>query len=431
MGARAWNLISGLLLVFVAAALFTEEQQGYFYTFLSLSAAQYFFDLGTGYVLANIAGKAIANNHESEALNLLSKQKLAAVLRFAIVWGQYAGLALFVILGAIGFVFFSQKAYPAENVSLIWGFYALFISLTMVFQLFLRLFEGIGYVVEAAIARTIQGVCNVITLFALAYAGLGLSSIVYAAVAGLVAGAGYIIFACPDIRQSFGKDLPKGEPLDYKSDILPFQSKVAATWIGGYIIFQAQIPLLYHFAGPVAAGKFGIAVQIMQALNTTANIFLTYHIKDWTRYASRGEYRKLHRELLWVTALTTGLVIAACAGLLVFAYGLSYYNFDIVQRFPSIGLLMIYAIAACINQPFFALGFYFRALGDEPLWWVSIIAGLAIIAVPLIVGSQYDLQTAIYSFAAICIIAFGVIAPLASITHFRKVRSFEVAEPAT
>lgn len=420
--ARIWSLLSGLLLVYVAASVLTEVEQGQFYTFLSLAAAQFFFDLGAGFVLANIAGREMADVgiDDPNDIEIDSFQKLKPIIVFALRWSAVAGLVLIAVLGVVGYLLFSDGKPDAEYLTNIWIVYVVFIAFTMIFHLFLRLFEGVGFVVEAALSRSIQSFVNIVCLYTFAVMGLGIASMVVAAVIALLVAILYFLLSSRQIRASFKKLAERTSDIKWVKDVLPFQTKVAMTWLSGYVIFQSQIPFLYRFAGPVEAGKLGIAVQILQALNTSVNIFLVYNIKNWTNLAKNNDIEALNRDFLKVLTLTVGLMITACAAILSVVFALDYFEFTIVERFPALSLLTVYAVAACFNQIFFALGYYFRARGEEPLWWLSVLASIGVLAIPLYLGDEFTVEAAIYSFSGFTTTFLGILAPIFALYYVRK-----------
>lgn len=408
--ARGWNLLSGLLLVLVASNVFSAVEQGVFYTFLSLGAAQYFFDLGVGFVLANLAGLNTPEDQEGQAYNKKELALVRVLVWFGLKWSAIAGLALVVILGISGILIFSTQAKSAANVQIVWLFYVILVACAMGFFLFLRLFEGLGFVVEAAIARSIQSFVNIVVLYLLAMAGFGIASMAVALLVALIAASSYFFFSSEKIRQAFSAKISSEWQIDWHRDIWPFQSRMAVSWIASYIIFQAQVPLLYMLASPVEAGRFGITIQIFQALNTSANIFLTYNVRHWTRLSANNELKKLDRSFLNVLFLTTGLMAIGCMVVLFGFWLIDQMGLVMAERFPNRELMFLYAIAATSNQIFFSLGYYFRASGTEPLWWISTLAATMILLVPLVLGTSYDIVVASWSFFATSIFILGILA---------------------
>lgn len=413
--ARFWNLLSGLLLVIIASNVFSSVEQGIFYTFLSIGAAQYFFDLGVGFVLASLAGRNTPNDEENLPYGQKELQFLRAAVRFALKWAIVAGSALVVIIGAIGLYVFSTSKTTIPDIYYIWIAYVILIAFSMGLNLILRMFEGLGFVVEAAIARTVQSVTNITMLTIFAMYDLGVASIPGALLLSLIATALYFSISSEKIRSTFTSEPISTSAINWRKDIWPFQSRMAITWISGYVIFQAQTPMLYALSGPEDAGRFGIAVQIFQALNTSANIFLTYNMRLWTSYAGAGKLALLNHSFRMTTALTVSLLLAGCISVLACLLLANNMNLAMVSRFPDLKLLVLFSIAACFNQFYFCLSYYFRALGTEPLWWLSLIAAIFTLIVPFYLGKNYDILSAVLSFFIASTFILGIVSILYSI----------------
>ena len=393
-GTRVGNIFLGLLLITLVSTKFTAVEQGYFYTFLSLVAAQYFFDLGVGHILANKAGRRLSDPQLRTANN-----PVASIVRFAIMWSVIASVSMYVIVGSIGFFLFSKEVSADISLVSVWGIYCALGCCSLVFNLFTRLYEGIGLVQLVSIARFILAFLNVSLLYIFVRFDFGLVIINYALAIALFCTFTSFILLSKQVRNSFRGVLENsGTPLHWKSEVWPFQRKVAATWIFAYVVFQCQIPILYYFDGPVAAGRFGMCVQLFQALNSTANIFLTYKIKPWTSFAVNNEHEKLQKGF-WRVTLLTICVTAMGVVTILLAYQIAvFYDLAIVDRMLSFGLLALYALAAVLNQIFFSASYYFRAQEKEPVWILTALSALVIVAVPLYLGAAFNEQAAILTF---------------------------------
>jgi O-antigen/teichoic acid export membrane protein len=418
--ARIWNLFSGLLLVFAASNVFTATEQGAFYTFLSLGAAQFFFDLGIGFVLANLAGRKTPEDRDGVAYGDLELEHVKASVRFGLKWSLISGVTLFLVLGTIGWYVFTHGESDTDFIRLIWIAYVALVAFAMSFHLFLRLFEGLGFVVETAIARSIQSFVNIAVIYVVALTGIGIIALPIALAVALITASFYFMWCSEKIRSTFKITGLKSAGINWREDIWPFQSRVAVTWISGYIIFQAQTPILFLLSSGIEAGKFGIAVQIFQALNTSANIFLTYNIREWTRFSANNDLNSLNRSFMKTLVLTCTLMAVGCLCVILGFWAIHYLGWAMAKRFPDMELLLLFSIAATFNQVFFCLGYYFRARGIEPLWWISTLAALVILLMPVLLWNNYSIAAATWSFFGVSVLLLGLLAPVYSYFLIRK-----------
>ena len=55
--------------------------------------------------------------------------------------------------------------------------------------------------------------------------------------------------------------------IEYKKEILPYQYKIALSWISGYLIFQLFNPVIFAYDGPIIAGKMGLTIAAFNGIS--------------------------------------------------------------------------------------------------------------------------------------------------------------------
>ena len=83
--------------------------------------------------------------------------------------------------------------------------------------------------------------------------------------------------------------------IDWRSEILPQQSRLTVSWLLGYAIFASAAPITFRVAGSVAAGRLGVALQIYQAVNGAAGVWITRAQPQMGRLAGAGARASLRR----------------------------------------------------------------------------------------------------------------------------------------
>ena len=400
--ARAGNLLVGFVLIITVSSLYDAVEQGLFYTFLSLASAQFFFDLGVGFTLANLAGRQAAKSEAGTQSGSSGSHDLSGVMRFACIWSAFSGFAMLVIIGTIGY--FTLRSAEIEGISAIWIIYCALSCGLMIYNLFLRLYEGLGHVKAASFLRLATSSINVFLIMILGLLDFGISAMPMALTVALSVSVALAFVFVPEIRHSFGSLAgPKNKNLNWRRDILPFQRQVGLTWLSGYVVFQAQTPLLFWLEGAEAAGRFGMCVQVFQAINSTANIFLTYSIKPWTSFAVQEQQAALRRSFWRVTVLTMAVAAIGSVAVLLGFQLLSVLGSNIAERLSAAPIPWIYAVAVVANQFYFALSYYFRAYQKDPVWVITVIAACIILMLPLVVRDHYTELTASLSFLLVSV----------------------------
>lgn len=395
--ARVGNLALGFVLIFVVSTFFTPTEQGIFYTFVSLVGAQYFFDLGVGFILANIAGRQAAlQKMEASQTDFNS---LTGIMRFACLWGLLAGFIMLVVIGGIGFYIFRSSSVDIPHLNSIWIAYCGLSCLLMAYNMLSRLYEGLGHVRAMALLRLMFSGINVAFITVLAGLGFGLAALPIALLISLTITCVTAVLGNRNIYTSFVSLKEEHQTkLNWRKDIWPFQRGVAVTWLAGYVIFQAQIPILYMLNGPEAAGRFGMCVQIFQAINSSANIFLTYSIQSWTDLAVRRQFAHLRQRFWKVCGLTMSVTLLGCVVVLAGLWALDHFESEIGARLSGPSIILLYAIAVVLNQFYFTISYYFRAFETEIIWRQTLIGAVLILGSAAIFQDNFSERTAVYIF---------------------------------
>ncbi len=405
--ARVGNLFVGFCLILVVSTLYSPIEQGVFYTFLSLVTAHYFFDLGVGFTLGNLAARRVAsaelqNQHDPV-------QALGGILRFAGIWSVLAGLMMILVIGSIGLVTFAKNSFGISHLTVIWLAYCACSSVLMIFNIYLRILDGLGHVQAAAYLRLFVSALNVILIGFLAYGGFGLAALPVALGVTLCLAILLAYFTVAEVRLTFSAAIWRvPSDLNWRADIWPFQRGVAVTWLSAYVFFQAPIPILFWLQGAEEAGRFGMCVQIFLAINGSANIFLTYKVRPWTQLAVSKTFGALRVDFWRVCFLTAGLTLLGAVAVLLGFFVLGQIGSDIPNRASAPIVLAFYACAIVLNQFYFAVSYYFRAQEREVVWTVTLIAAMCTLLTPLFARGQFDETLAGLSFLVISVVVmFG------------------------
>ena len=113
IGLRFWQIIATPITLFLIVKYFSIEEQGFYYTFLSLAGLQVFVELGIGGVLMQFvsyewAGLAFTKDGYVDG-NSLNKERFISLLRFGTKWYLIGGVFLFFFALVIGTTFLGSK----------------------------------------------------------------------------------------------------------------------------------------------------------------------------------------------------------------------------------------------------------------------------------------------------------------------------------
>src|ERR1035437_3767717 len=273
---RGWSVFAGPITLFLIARFMRPDQQGFYYTFGSILGLNIFFELGLTYVLLQFASHESAHREWTSAGTLTgsphAKERLAALLKFAMRWYAVAGLLCIAVILPTGLLFFSRNSPKTTDFAWTapWIWLTVSSALSLCVGPLFAILEGCGKVSRVASMRVQQSI--------LANLGLWIALLCHG---GLFASPIFqtinVIFALSWVAvhyRPFFLDLVSVQwehiPLHWWKEVWPFQWRIAVSWLSGYFIFQLFNPVLFRTRGPVEAGRMGMSLYLCTALLNVA-----------------------------------------------------------------------------------------------------------------------------------------------------------------
>ena len=265
---RGISLISQSIIIFSIAKFFSENEQGFYYTFNNILATSIFLELGLGYVLTQFASHEFAhltwNPDGSLAGNEKSLSRIITILRKSIKWYGILSTVFILVIIPIGILFFGSSR-DSINVNYIipWISLVFFSSLSLFIYPISSVIEGCGKVVELQKMRFYQLFIGGISIWMIIFLGGKLFA------ASIVAFTNFSISVFWIYRNFEGlihqlrqvKEIKEHQIL-WKKEIFPMQWRIALSWMSGYFIFQLFNPLLFKYQSPTVAGQMGMSLSI-------------------------------------------------------------------------------------------------------------------------------------------------------------------------
>src|ERR1700739_2440257 len=137
---------------------------------------------------------------------------------------------------------------------------------------------------------------------------------------------------------------PGEHRIQWMTEVLPFQWRIAVSWLCGYFIFQLYNPGLLAYKGPVVAGQMGMSLNVSNALSSVAIAWINTKAAPFGTMIARKEYSKLDH--LFFLALKRASLVCAIGALVVWigAFYLSWAHFSVANRLLdplSLGILLL------------------------------------------------------------------------------------------
>ncbi|MDD5208174.1 MAG: hypothetical protein PHV36_02190 [Elusimicrobiales bacterium] len=382
---RVFATAGSLITIPLILTRLTSVEQGFYYTFGSILALQVFLEMGFG----TVAIQMIA--HETAHLKIDLKsgasgptiylERFSATIRFIRYWYVIVSLLIAVLLFPAGFWFFSTSA---GGVSASWLFPWLIMVLAAAGGVFVNslgaIVEGMGLVAESIRVRLWGSATQILLTIAGLLAGFKLYSVPMASAVALMLNF-WLIWRLLRNVISGTKGLGKEIQVDWIKDVFPFQWRIALSWVSGWFIFNAMLPVVFRQLGPEEAGRFGLAMSISGFISTFATNWTSTKSAIWGQMASKREWKSMD-SLFWkampqaVIAAITGSVIA-----ILLVPHLADWIPRFAGRLPEWRILLMLCSSSVINQIVFAEAFYLRAHKREPF-----LANSIFIAVSMSIG---------------------------------------------
>lgn len=424
--ARAASIISSVGTVLLLVRFLTPVEQGYYYALLSLVLFQSVCELGFSFVIQQYAA------HESVLCRFApdgsvsgdpnAHSRLSSVLQLAIRWYGGASIVIALSLLPAGFVFFSHKTQYDAHVN--WqGPWIAVVLISAVSFLVVPLYsflDGCGQIRQVAQARFAQSLAVLVMSWGAMLAGHGLYAPAMVNLGVVLVAAAFL---APRRRLLIGllRRSTIGHSVSWRTEIWPFQWKLAVSWLCTYLVTQLFTPVLFLTRGPVEAGRMGMSVSIVAYLPTIVFSWISTKATPFGQLIKLGRLRELDRlfsralrQSLFVLAI---LVVSCMAGVI----GIRYLFPNLAMRMETplvFALLLGTAISTFVVQ---SMAVYLRSFKEEPFMGQSMIVALLTIAGMALTASRWGSM----GVAACYFLSSGVIGFTTAMIIFRSKRRDE------
>ncbi len=390
---RVVQSVVGIMTLFMITLFFDKNEQGYFYTFLSILSIRFFFELGLTSVLTQYVAHEFAHlswKNESELVgNEYYLSRLASIIQLSIKWFVSISVILFIVLLTAGKIFFSEfnKELNIEW-QMPWLVLSISTSVMLLLDLFFAVMEGLGKIEQITKLRLIQQLINLFCIAILIIADFKLLSNGLA----LLISTGIIIivlFLSGHIK--IIKNLWIAETkwkVNYRKEILPFQSRVALGNISNYFIFQLFNPLLFATQGPILAGQMGATQTCLSGVSAIASSWMSTKVPFFSLLVAKRKFKLLN--LLFKKNLIISFIVCL-AGLAFFniaLLALKEYFPEMSNRFLNFIPVVFLSLTQLANVIGSAQGYYLRSFKKDPFFVSAIVIGV-LTGLSTIISSKY------------------------------------------
>ncbi len=427
LASRGWGLLSGLITLLLVARNLTSAEQGYYYTFASLLAMQILFELGMSVVVMQFSSHEMAHLSWSEKgiLNgeANSLSRLRSLVMLVSKWYGIIAILIIVIVTPVGWIMFSNSH---SDIGVSWHLPWLCLicaaATNIFFMPFFALLEGCGRVTEVARLRMIQNIIGSLLAWGVLISGGGLWAM---PVMNIGFGITVIVWLWKTKKLFFMNLLEVNvlqEKVNWKTEIWPFQWRIALSWLSGFFIFQLFTPVLFAYRGAVEAGQMGMSISISNALMGIAIAWMNTKAPGFGALVATKDYLSLDK--IFAVTLTRSLAVIVIIGgvLCILNYIIHAELMKISYRILDPLPFMLLILATIFTYITYAQATYLRAHKEEPFMLISLISAILIGSLTIILGKEYGSLGLMAVYATIyCLVGVG----WGSLIFFSKRRNWQ------
>lgn len=313
-----WRIVSAPLSVTITAVHLSPATQGYFYIFFNVLALQSVLEAGVGFnLLKHLSLNQGAITIHQGSLHIEGAERVDLLDRIAITnfWLMVVAVFLFSVILPAGLFFMESKGPAATAVDwhMPWMLLVLSNALSLLLQPFSTALEASGQRTYVYKMRFFITVVTSIASWGALIAGLGLYSLFFSGMTGVVLG---LIFFAGRLRRSLTVIYDfRRVSLAALRRFWGEQWRITTTWTLGYFYWNA-LPLVFFKAlGPVAAGQYGMTSAMLSAISQVASAPYNARIAQFGAWIGNGRKAMAIGEFEHTVRRSAGMYVAGVLSL--------------------------------------------------------------------------------------------------------------------
>ena len=374
---KAWQAAAGVITIAFIARHMDPVVQGYYYAFASLIALQLFFELGLYLVVSVSASHEWARLHlapdgriagDGDALS-----RLVSLGRFVFKWYGAAAALFLLLAGGVGLHFFGRTDADVDWKAP-WLLHVAFAAGNLWLLPFLSLLEGCDQFKSTARFRLLQSLASSAAVWAMLAGGAQLWAIPVLSGVSLAMLLAYLGWTRRQFLAPFRRR-PAAATMSWRHDLLPMQWRLALQGLFSYLSFPLYPALVFSAVGAAEAGRLGMSLQIVSAMQSLALVLLSTRAPAMAiavalrrHDAAEAQWRRASAQSLSLMVLLS-LAFLAALGLAVGS------QWPVAQRVLPPGACAMLVGGSLLALAVQCAATYLRAHKRERLTPVGVIAG--------------------------------------------------------
>ncbi len=405
-------VLKSFIAIYLIAKYFTTIEQGFYYTFSSLLAIQVLFELGFSSIITQFVA------HEKSKLewvgtnligNEISLSRISSLLKFTLKWFFVMSIILLIVLTIVGFIFFTKYSTIEYSVNWKgpWCLLTLSTSFNLFFSSILFYYEGLGKVEKVAKLKFFNVVITsiffiILILFKTNLYAFAISNFLYFIII-------LIWFNYSEAKDILYKILHISkipETFSWKKEILPYQTKIAMSWVSGYLIFQLFNPVIFSTFGPQLAGQMGLTQAVINGIFGLTNSWMLTKVTIFSMHIAKKEYQILNYKFINTLKQSLFIMVLSFIIMFVLLYLLKHSKYSAFEnRFLPITSTIFLSISTIIIYINNSIATYLRCHKEEPFLYNSLLSAFLNLLLLYITAKLKNINYMTFGFLLVMLIA--------------------------
>jgi len=359
---RVLTASGGLILVVLVPLYTTVEEQGLYYSLLALSSLYVIFELGLNAAIINFMSHQLIDGPSGRQRNT---RRVCLANQSRLLWFVTKWILAGVVLTAISVFGFGLYAfgnffssYPNLVPSL--GMVAISTGLSLFFFAALAVMDGYNKMVEAFKYRILYMSAFLLIQFSLLIGGLSFMALALSQLLALLLLLPLVFLRNFTPYKRVLSFTMGPATIDIRNQVLPFQRRVAISWIFGFMPLQMMPIFLLNGLGPEWAGRFGMTQQVLNSLSATAFVFVQTKIPNMGILISKAKMKEaiqLYRQGMKESMLVSFVLIT---GILAVLWLTTFFGLTVIERLLPLSMFISISIIVMAQSLTFSRATFLR-----------------------------------------------------------------------
>lgn len=392
IGHRLWQGTAGLVTAILVVLLLSAEEQGWYFTFVSLVSIYTIFEMGLALTVVQIVARLFLKTRWQNNGDFQGEGRVELTHLIQAGFRVYLFLALVFIFSTLflGWKVFgsaSSHVLIVDKWHLPWLTLILFTAVNMCLLFFLAILEGSGdikktYQIRLYMAMGGSFLCWLVLLangFLWATIAVPFFSTAY----GLV----WFYRHKPSILKAALK-YDSGAMQYWNKNVWSLQWRVGLYWVSIFLMSQVATPILFMTKGSIIAGQMGLSLTIAHMIGIIAQGWIVRGIPTMTQAATNGDWTILDNIFtnnLRYSILT--FILGCFCVVIVYLFAEYQGLLERLLAWPEMIGLMIFVFVYHINN---SLAAQMRSFHQEPLCGIFFIGAILIVLTSLTLVSNFS-----------------------------------------